>query len=248
MQIKKLSQAIRPESPKIVVYGESGMGKTTLIASLPGRVLIVSAEAGLLSLSFAAGDPRFDVVEINTVEDLIGVHKHLSSSSHGYDWVAVDSASEIAEVILAAEKMKAPDPRQAYGAVIERMTAAFRAFRDLHTVGVYFSAKLAKNKDDATGRVTYGISMPGAKLGDAVPYLFDEVFRLVSVDEVDANGAKMPVRYLQTSGDARSVAKDRSGALDPLEPADLGAILAKMSAHTGAAAPATTTTNNTTEE
>lgn len=236
MQIKKLSQAIRPESPKIVVYGESGMGKTTLIASLPGRVLIVSAEAGLLSLSFAASDPRFDVVEINTVEDLIGVHKHLSSSSHGYDWVAVDSASEIAEVILAAEKKKAPDPRradprQAYGAVIERMTAVFRAFRDLQTVGVYFSAKLAKNKDDATGRVTYGISMPGAKLGDAVPYLFDEVFRLVSVDEVDANGAKTPVRCLQTSGDARSVAKDRSGALDPLEPADLGAILAKMSAH-----------------
>jgi hypothetical protein len=48
------------------------------------------------------------------------------------------------------------------------------------------------------------------------------------------------VRYLQTSGDARSIAKDRSGALDPLEPADLGAVVAKMAAHAGAAViPAT---------
>jgi len=230
MQIKKLSQVVGASAPKIVVYGDSGIGKTALIGSLPGRVLIASAEAGLLSLSFVAGDDRFDVVEVNSVEDLIEIHRLLSTSSHGYDWVALDSVSEIAEVVLAAEKKKASDPRQAYGAVIDRMTAAMRSFRDL-SVGVYFSAKLAKTRDDATGRVTYGISMPGAKLGDALPYLFDEVFRLVAVDEIASDGKKAAVRYLQTSGDARSVAKDRSGALAPLEPADLGAVVAKMAAY-----------------
>jgi phage nucleotide-binding protein len=238
MQIMKLAQAIRPHAPKVLIYGDSGIGKTTLIGSLPGKVLIVSAESGLLSLSFASGDDRFDVVEIEAVDDLIAVHKHLTSKTHGYDWVALDSISEIAEVVLTAEKKKVSDPRQAYGAVIERVTAAMRAFRDL-PIGVYFSAKLAKVKDDATGRITYGISMPGAKLGDAVPYLFDEVFRLVCVDEVDPDGNRVPVRYLQTSGDARSIAKDRSGALDPLEPADLGAVVAKMAAHAGVAASTT---------
>ena len=148
MQIMKLREAIRPHAPKVLVYGDSGIGKTSLIGSLPGRVLIVSAESGLLSLSFAAGDDRFDVVEIVTVDDLINVHKHLTGKGHGYDWVCIDSISEIAEVVLTAEKKKVSDPRQAYGAVIERVTAAMRAFRDL-PIGVYFSAKLAKVKQQA---------------------------------------------------------------------------------------------------
>lgn len=229
MKIVKLSAAIRPHAPKVLVYGPSGIGKTTLIGSLPGRVLILSAEAGLLSLSFAAGDDRFEVAEIATVDDLIAAHKFLSGKDHGYDWVALDSVSEIAEVVLAAEKKKSADPRQAYGAVIDRVTVAMRAFRDL-PIGVYFAAKQAQIKDDSTGRITYGISMPGAKLGEAVPYLFDEVFRLVAVDEDDGTGKRVSTRYLQTAADARSVAKDRSGALAPLETADLGLVVDKIKA------------------
>ena len=229
MKIIKLREAIRPHAPKLLVYGPSGIGKTTLIGSLPGRVLILSAEAGLLSLAFAVGDDRFEVAEIATVDDLVASHKFLSTSSHGYDWVALDSVSEIAEVVLAHEKKKSADPRQAYGAVIDRVTAAMRAFRDLE-IGVYFSAKQSTTKDDSTGKITHGIAMPGSKLGEAVPYLFDEVFRLVAIDEDAGDGKRVSTRYLQTAADSSSVAKDRSGALDPLEPADLGAIVAKIQA------------------
>jgi hypothetical protein len=100
------------------------------------------------------------------------------------------------------------------------MASLLRAFRDL-PCGVYFSAKLAQTVDDATSRVSYGLLLPGKALAQSVPYLFDEVFRLV----VDDTGA----RWLMTSTDGRSVAKDRSGLLDALEPADLGAIASKIS-------------------
>lgn len=226
MKIVKLSAAIRPHAPKIVVYGKSGIGKTTLIGSLPGKVLILSAEAGLLALGFAAASGRFEVVEIATVDDLVDAHRFLAKGEHGYDWVALDSASEIAEVILTNAKKRLLDPRQAYGEVIDRMTAAMRAFRDL-PIGVVFLAKEAGTKDEATGRVSYGISMPGAKLGDAIPYLFDEVFRMISMSE-DVDGKRVDVRYLQTCADARTSAKDRSGALAPLEVADLGHVAAKI--------------------
>ena len=227
MQILSLKDAIQARAPKILVYGDAGTGKTTLIASLRGRVLVLSAESGLLSLRGLdrVDGEGVDVVEIKTMSELREAYA-LLRAGHDYQWIVLDSVSEIAEVVLLDEKAKTKDPRQAYGALQEQMTSLLRSFRDL-SAGVYFSAKLNKSKDETTGRVSYGIGMPGAKLGEMVPYLFDEVFRLVIVEE-ERDGVKTTARYLQTASDARSVAKDRSGRLDALEPADLGAVVAKI--------------------
>ena len=65
--------------------------------------------------------------------------------------------------------------------------------------------------------------MPGQKLGQALPYFFDEVLVLRAEKDADGNLA----RFFQTAGDYNFTAKDRSGALD-LEPADLSAIRAKI--------------------
>lgn len=224
---KSLKDAIDERAPKIIVYGGSGVGKTTLIASLQGKLLILSSESGLLSL--AGADLDADVVEVNSIDALRAVYAELRNGDHGYDWVILDSVSEIAEVVLSAEKAKTKDPRQAYGALQDEMIKIMRAFRDL-ACGVYFSAKLHTNKDEATGRVSYGIGMPGSKLGEGIPYLFDEVFRMIVIDEDDGRGGKVAARYLLTSTDGKSVAKDRSGRLDTLEVADLGAIVAKIKA------------------
>lgn len=229
MQIakKSLRDVVDSRAPKILVYGGAGVGKTTLIASLRGKVLILSAEAGLLSL--AGADIDADVVEVTSIEALRAVYSELRSGDHGYDWIVLDSVSEIAEVVLSAEKSKSKDPRAAYGALSEEMVKIMRAFRDL-ACGVYFSAKLASTKDEATGKVSHSIGMPGAKLGEALPYLFDEVFRLVVIDEDDGAGGKVASRYLLTATDGKSVAKDRSGKLDAYEPADLGAVVGKITA------------------
>jgi phage nucleotide-binding protein len=222
-----LADAIGKNQPKIVVYGAPGVGKTSLAASLPGKLLILSAEAGLLSL--AGADIDADVVEVQSLDTLRAVYSELKAAPDAYAWVVLDSVSEIAEVVLSAEKAKTKDPRAAYGALQDSMLGIMRAFRDL-ACGVYFSAKMSTTKDEATGRVSYGIGMPGAKLGESIPYLFDEVFRLVVVDEDDGAGGKVASRYLLTSADGKSTAKDRSGRLDAYERADLGAVVAKIKA------------------
>lgn len=221
LSIVSLAEAIRPASPKICVFGFPGAGKTHIISTLPGKTLILSAEAGLLSLH---GKMQADVAEVKSVDDLREAYRLLSTGTHEYEWVALDSFSEIAEVLLSSEKAATKDTRAAYGKVIEVGMQMGRAFRDLE-MGVYFACKAERQKDESNGRQTVGISMPGAKLAQGIPYLFDEVFHLF-VDRDKETGET--TRWLQCVGDSRADCKDRSGKLEAYEPADLGHIVRKI--------------------
>ena len=222
LNIVSLAETIRPASPKLCIYGFPGAGKTHIVSTLPGKTLILSAEAGLLSLH--GKKIEADVAEVKTVDDLREAYKLLSSGTHDYEWVALDSFSEIAGVLLSAEKAATKDTRAAYGKVIEVGMQMGRAFRDL-PIGVYFACKAERQKDESTGRQSVAISMPGAKLAQGIPYLFDEVFHLF-VDRDKETGET--TRWLQCVGDARADCKDRSGRLDAYEPADLGHIVRKI--------------------
>jgi hypothetical protein len=147
-----------------------------------------------------------------------------STESRGIESICLDSGSEIAEVCLAASKLTNKDPRKAYGELLDQMIPLFKAFRDLPGRNLYISAKMEWAKDEANGTFKYGPSMPGQKLGPALPYLFDEVFHMGVGQTPD--GKKF--RYLQTEADYQYEAKDRSGALAPMEPPDLSAIIRKI--------------------
>ena len=207
---------------KIFVYGRAGAGKTKLCSTLPSPV-IISAESGLLSLA----DFDLPVLEIASIDDLEEVYNYLAGSQEArdlYQSVALDSVTEIAEKLLGEEKKINKDPRAAYGSLIERMTSLIRAFRDLPGFHVYFSAKQEISKDEHAGTTSYGPAMPGAKLGQSLPYFFDEVFAL-RIGELED---QTTFRYLQTQPDYQYTAKDRSGKLDPMEEPHLGKLITKI--------------------
>lgn len=216
----KRTSALARDGVKLLVYGQAGAGKTSLIPTLPNPITL-SAEAGLLSI--AGADLAY--IEIANIQDLTDARDWLASSAEAADYqsVALDSISEIAEVVLGDEKRIAKDPRQAYGAMQEAMAYIIRAFRDLPGKHVYMSAKLDKSQDEM-GRVMYAPSMPGQKSGQQLPYFFDEVLALRV--EKDAEG--VPQRGLMCDSDGLWLAKDRSGRLDAWEAPDLGAIIAKI--------------------
>jgi phage nucleotide-binding protein len=205
---------------KLVVYGPSGAGKTTLIKTLPNPI-ILSAESGLLSIQ----DSDLPYIEINSMEDLTEAFKWASESEEAkhFESIALDSISEIGEVVLNYEKKLTKDPRQAYGALSEQMTDIIRAFRDLPAKNVYFSAKLEKSQDEM-GRLLYNPSMPGKALTQALPYLFDEVLAL----RVERDEAGQAQRALMCDSDGLWLCKDRSGKLGAWEAPDLGEIIAKI--------------------
>jgi hypothetical protein len=108
--------------------------------------------------------------------------------------------------------------------LIEKMETLIRAFRDIPGKNVLVSAKMEPSKDELTGIVKYGPSMPGAKLGPRLPYFFDEVFRL----GIGKTPQGQEFRFLQTQPDLQFEAKDRSGALQTWEPPHLTHVFNKI--------------------
>ena len=204
------------------MHGPAGSGKTVLCATTEAPTVIISAEAGLLSLR----NTDIAVIEVSSLQDVQDAYQFITESADAKDfqWVCLDSISEIAEKCLASEKLIAKDPRQAYGALQEHMSTLIRAFRDLPGKNIYMSCKQAREKDEQSGATLYVPSLPGAKLGQGISYFFDFVFALRVEKDAEGN----PYRALQTSRDFNYEAKDRSGALDPFEPPSLAAIAAKI--------------------
>lgn len=208
---------------KVLVYGESGVGKTVLCATAPAPI-ILSAEAGLLSLRKF----KIPVIKIETLADLEEAFKWIKARKQGaetFQTICLDSITEIGEVVLANAKLTVKDPRQAYGELIEKITKQIKQFRDLPNVNVYMSAKMEKSKDELSGMTLFGPSMPGQKMGPAMPYLFDEVFNL----RINQTAEGQKYRALVTQPDLQYVAKDRSGALAAVEPPDLAKVFSKIS-------------------
>ena len=210
---------------KIVTYGKAGYGKTTLCATCP-QPIILSAEGGLLALA------RWNLpyIEINTIADLRDVYRWLKTPAarQNFRTVCLDSVSEIAEVCLAETKganRKNTDGRAVYGDMIEEMTKVIKEFRDLQGYHVFMTAKQERIKDEATGVILNGPSMPGKRLGENLPYLPDELFKL-DIEGVGANS----YRLLRTQPDFINDAKDRSGALHPIEEPHIGKIIDKIMA------------------
>ena len=223
-RIKRPSEVVKSQGAKLLVYGISGGGKTSLCQTVPGKTLVISMEAGLLSIKDAKNVTAIEVKEAAEIEEIAQL---LESGKLDYDTVCLDSVTEMSEIVLANEFKKNKDPRKAYGEVIQIMTKTMRRFRDL-PIHVVFIAKQQEVRDEATGMLHYQPMMVGAKLPTQIPYFFDEVLCLRTFDVEDDKGKKTTERWLQTTLGSNYIAKDRSGKLEPLEKPNLSQIINKL--------------------
>lgn len=237
LKFTTVSKSVHAAYVKAMVYAGAGLGKTVLCTTLGPGTLMLSAESGLLSVRrpnlerlFGVGNPTIDydmqVLEVRNILDLVEIRQWLYASQEArrFHTVAIDSITEIGEVVLKNAKAAVKDPRQAYGHLSDTIIEEVRNFRNLPNHNVVMTAKEAQYKDEMTGGFRYGPDMPGRKLGPALPYYFDEVFRL----GVARTAEGRPYRYLLTQPDSQYDAKDRSGALAVVEPPHLSTVFAKI--------------------
>jgi phage nucleotide-binding protein len=226
IKIQTVDESIDNNGVKCLVHGLSGSGKTMLIATADGRVLLISAESGLRSLKDVPQEikDRIDVITIYSVTDLEGAYVYAEEHLGEYNWLCLDSVSEIAEQVLQTEKRRNKDGREAYGKLADQMEGLLKAFRDLPNINVLMTAKQALTADGHTGVTLYRPMLPGRILTGSIAYLFDEVFAIRVVEDDEGE----PIHILQCKRDIQYEAKDRSGRLDRFERPHLGSLLDKM--------------------
>lgn len=216
----------------MLIYGESGSGKTSLAGSLGKDTLVISGEAGLLCIR----DAELDFVDLSkddkgeVVQDALGRLKILSETfkelhdndelKKKYKNVFVDGITEIGELMVEALTLQFPDRKDSFpmwGEYSKRMRSVIKNFRDL-PYNVFMTAVSEPDVDENKRRYM-GFQVAGS-IGRKMPQYFDEVFYLY----VDGEGK----RSLITQKTDALVCKDRSNKLAPSEEPDLSLIMAKI--------------------
>lgn len=213
---------IKSNGIKCLVYGASGVGKTRLCATAP-KPLIISAEGGLLSL-YDEEIPCYEVNSVAQINEILSILKSSKKIKDNVKTVCFDSLTEIGEIVLEEAIPEYKDRRQAYFDVSSIIIPLIKKFRDLQNYNVIMTCKLGLVKDEESGILFYGPDMPGHKVGQQLPYLFDEVFRMTR--RKNKKGEQQ--RILCTEGGKKFDAKDRSGALNDIERANMTDIFNKI--------------------
>lgn len=204
---------------KALVYGESGVGKTSTALTLPeSETLILNVENKLLPLM----GKSYDVYDVKSWEDFREVYAFLfsdSKESTKYKHVFVDSLSEIAGLL---KKNIVETQRPVVRGKIDKVyddqldikdwglyTDMFRKFlwSWKHINKNFIVTCLEENsKDQKTGAMRFGPSIPGQSFKDSLGSFFDLFFRM-SVS--DFNGESK--RFFLTQPTEKSIAKGGFG-------------------------------------
>lgn len=244
---------------KACVFGPSGVGKTSLLRGLTIPALLIDMEAGDLAVADWRGDsirvrtweeardlacfiggpnlaagPQepYSQAHFDFVQGQFGQRDEVLGK---YELVFWDSITVLSRLCMAwAEKQPeniakngAKDTRGAYGMMGREMLKLLTHVQHTRDKHIVFVGILDQKTDDFN-RVVWEPQVEGSKTGRELPGIVDLVLTMQQLP--DEAGVKHRV-FITDQGNASGYpAKDRSGRLAPVEPANLQAIIDKIQA------------------
>jgi hypothetical protein len=219
----------------MLIIGESGAGKTTLISTLPAdkRVLIISAENGMMAIRDALiqRQDSMTVCEIDDWKDLMDVKTLLKreKTRKEYDVVVFDSLTAIGNACFKHMGFSSFKPgKDGSGDKKD----GFKQYADTGTAIIDFVTEMNGVKDYMTIMTCLGTLddskeyvplLPGRMAPKAVKALFDVVL-FITCKTPGGGGS----RIIYTDGWEGFPAKDRTHKLAYLESPNLEVIEAKI--------------------
>lgn len=221
MKITKTNEA-SAKGITMLVYGDSGTGKTTLLGTMPEEgTLILDVEGGV---SVLAGK-RIDTIRIaDDLANLKDAFEYIQSDALKHTAVCLDSATELEAFMLQTltqAKNREKPTLDEYGTSAYKMRQYMRVLRDLREKGVDVVVTALETPleleagNGATRTKLYPLMM--RKLAPEVAGLFDIVAHM----EVSRKEATKGKRFLRLDGDDAVLAKCRYAYTTPWAEADL---------------------------
>ena len=203
MQILR-AMDLAEEKLTALIYGAPGMGKTTLLGTLPGRTLIIDVDQGT---SVLRGVSAADIIRLSEdLHELPEILKELQRKCE-YDNVCIDSLSELERGMLAyfgrIGKLDGVPDLQAYNRTDYKIIDWCRQFRALPSNIIFTAWESQKEITAPTGeKYTQARPMLREKNTDNVCGLCDVVGQIVI-------SGKDGERYVLLEGTMSAIAKDR---------------------------------------
>lgn len=220
----KLTEALTKSGVSAIIYGESGIGKTHFCGTLPGKTLVIAAEAnGIKTLARSAHPENIEVNYLplpgktedetsmlyNKFFNDLMTRKDLDE----VDNIVLDSATELANnlLLLKADPNKngGTPTMKNYSDIQFSMRRYLRILRDLaemrgkNVIVIALEAELVLSQNaDAANTKTHP-ALSGKKLSPEAEGLYDIVGHL----EKKSDGT----RVIRLEGNDSFVAKDRFG-------------------------------------
>jgi hypothetical protein len=222
--LKVFKAGEREPNRNILIYGDSGVGKTRLAGSADAvpemrSVLCIDVEGGSETLKHTY--PNVDTVRVERWSEVQDVYDELFAGNHKYRTVIVDSLSEtqkfnmygIMRKVLESNSEReefVPSMRE-WGINLEQMRKFVRAFRDL-PLNTIFTCLMKSEKDNKTGMLIKEPSLSG-KLCKEVSAFLDIVVFMYKKEMTDADNNTSQAHLLLTEATDTTTAKDRTGKL-----------------------------------
>jgi hypothetical protein len=219
----------------ILVYGEPGIGKTSLLRTIPKneRACVLSAESGLLSIRDLVLNKTVEGFEIESFQEMYEAFDLLSEEKKAkakFKWIFIDSLSEISQKCYDSYKELHPKKKDSFKLWEEYQASLLKLiknFRDIEHYNIVFTCLASTARDDDGYRFIHP-EINGNSLKQKLAAYFDEVFYMTIHEDEEKGKRRIFITEPAESEDGRVTAKDRSGALKPIEKPDLSAIIGKI--------------------
>lgn len=98
--IKRSNEIVIPQNVKMMIYGQAGMGKTTLALSAP-KPLLLDFDNGVKRVNNSHLDDSIGIVQVNNWQEILTLTTTERASLAEFDTIVVDTIGKMMDYIIA---------------------------------------------------------------------------------------------------------------------------------------------------